>query len=117
MAQTTDHSSVPFDRTIEMDIGELTDDHEITVRVGDETFTGPVTRIDTYGESTDVERVVQYNISYKHKINGPGWEPWKAYLTEEPAGYYRVNLVLYNGAESKSRSRTLDQPDEIEIVR
>lgn len=114
MAQTTKHSSVPFDRTIETDIGELTDDHEITVRVGEETFTGPVTRIDTYGDSTDVERVVQFNISYKHRING-GWEPWKVYLVEEPAGVYRANLVLYNGEESNSRTRNLDAPDEIEI--
>lgn len=117
MAPTTEHSSVPFARTIERDIGELTEDYKITVTVGDETFAGPVTRIDTYSDAVDVERVVQFNMSYKHRINGPDWEPWKAYLVEEPAGIYRANLILYNGEESKSRSRNLDAPDEIVVDR
>lgn len=113
MAQATEHSSVPFDRTIETDIEELTESHEITVQTEGETFSGPVTRIDTYGDTTDVERVVQFNMNYKHKINGPDWEEWKAYLVEEPAGVYRANLMYYNG--TASRSRNLDAPDDISI--
>lgn len=114
MSETTEHDSVPFDRTIQKDIAGL-DDHEITITVGDETFSGPVTRIDTYGDSTDVERVVQFNMSFKHQIDGSDWTPWKVYLVEEPAGYYRANFVLYNG--DKSRSRNLDAPDEIDVTR
>lgn len=113
MAQTTEHSSVPFDRTIETDIGELTDGHEITLTVGRETFSGPVTRIDPYSDAVDVERVVQFNPSFKHRISGPDWVPWKAYLIEEPTGFYRANLVLFNG--DKSRTRNLDAPDEIVV--
>ena len=113
MAQTTETSSVPFDRTIKRDIPELTDNHELTLTVGEETFSGPVTRIDTYGDSTAVERVVQFNTSFKHQLDGPEWEPWKVYLVEEPAGYYRANLVLFNG--EKSRSRNLDAPEEIDV--
>lgn len=115
MAQTTEHSSVPFDRTVETDIDELTDDYEITVWAEGEAFSGSVARIDTYSDSTDVERVIQFNMNYKHYIDGPDWEPWKAYLVEEPAGVYRVNLVLYNG--DASTSRNLDAPDEISISR
>lgn len=112
MAQATDSSLVPFDRTVQRDIPELTDDHEITVAVDGETFQGPVVRVDTYGDTTDVERVVQFNMTYKHHIDGPDWEPWKAYLVEEQAGYYRVNVVLFDG--DKSRTRNLDTPVKIE---
>lgn len=103
------------DRTIRHDMPEIADDDRISITVKGETFTGPITRIDTYGETTDVERVVQFNTSFKYRIDGPDWEPWKVYLIEEPAGVYRVNLVLYNG--EISRSRTLDQPDEINVAR
>lgn len=113
MAQATD-SRVPFNRVVQRDIPELTEEHELAVTVGNETFSGPVVRIDIYGDSTDVERVVQFNMSYKHYIDGPGWEPWKAYLVEEPAGSYRVNVVLFNG--DKSRTRNLDAPDKIDIT-
>ncbi len=112
----TDHNGVcpvPFDRTIETDIPVLTDDHEITLTVGDETFNGPVVRIDTYSDAVDVERVVQFNVSYKHRIGGPDWEPWKVYLIEEPRGFYRATLVLFNG--DKSLTRNLDPPDEIAV--
>lgn len=114
MVQTTEHSSVPFDRTVQRDNPELTDDHEITVRAEGETFSGPVSRVDTYSDSVDVERVVRFNMSFKHHIDGPDWEPWKGYLIEEPADTYRVNVVLFNS--DKSRTRNLDQPDEIEIT-
>lgn len=112
MAQAT---QVNDDRSVRLDLPELTDNHEIMLRVGDETWSGPVTRIDTYGDTTDVERVVQFNPSFKHQIPGPDWEPWKVYLVEEPAGVYRANLVLFNG--EISRSRNLDQPDEIDVAR
>jgi hypothetical protein len=59
-------------------------------------------------------RVVQFNPTVKQQIDGPDWTPWKVYLVEEPAGVYRTNLVLSDG--SKSRSRTLDQPDEIDVA-
>lgn len=114
MAQTTNRK-VNDDRIIRQDIPNLTDNHEITVRVGEETYTGSVTRIDTYSDSADVERAVQFNMSFKHRIDGPDWELWKAYLIEEPAGCYRVNVVLYDGG--KSRTRNLAQPDEIDISR
>lgn len=102
------------DRLVEYDIGEITPDHTIAATVDDETFTGPVARIDTYGGTTDVERVIQFNISYKHYIDGPDWEPWKAYLVEEPAGIYRLNVVLYNGEASRTRNCTA--PSDITIT-
>ncbi|WP_248910053.1 hypothetical protein [Halocatena marina] len=113
MTQGTDTSRIPSDRTVYQDIPTLTDGHEITIVVSDETFTGPVGRVDTYGDSVAVERVVQFNMNYKHRIDGPSWTPWKAYLIEEPAECYRINVVLYNG--QASRTRTLDAPDEIHI--
>lgn len=103
------------DRLVNRDIGTLdADAHEITATVDGETFDGPVTRIDTYGDTTDVERVIQFNISYKHYIDGPDWKPWKAYLIEEPAGIYRLNVVYYN--EDASRTRNCTGPSEIEIA-
>lgn len=113
MTQGTDTSRIPYDRTVNRDISMLTDNHEIEIVVSDETFTGLVTRVDTYGNSVAVERVVQFNMNYKHHIDGPGWTPWKAYLIEEPAERYRINVILYNG--QASRTRTLDAPDEIDI--
>lgn len=107
--------AVNTDRTIQRDLPEMTDDDEITLSVGDETFIGRVRRIETYGKTTDVERVVQFNMNFKHQIDGPDWAPWKAYLVEEPAGVYRANLVLSDG--STSRSRNLAQPDEIDVAR
>lgn len=101
------------DRLVEYDIGEITKDHTITTGVDGETFSGPVTRIDSYGDTTDVERVVQFNMSYKHYIDGPDWEPWKAYLVEEPAGIYRLNVVFYNGEASRTRNCT--GPSEITV--
>lgn len=102
------------DRLVTLDIGTLdTDAHEITATVDGETFSGPVVRIDTYGDTTDVERVVQFNISYKHYIDGPDWELWKAYLVEEPVEIYRLNIVYYNGDASRTRNCT--GPSEIEI--
>lgn len=101
------------DRRIRLDLGPIAKDDGITATMADETFSGPVTRIDTYGDTVDVERVVQFNMSYKHKIDGPDWEPWRAYLVEEPAGIYRLNILLHNG--DVSRSRNLDAPDEIVV--
>lgn len=114
MTHTTDGNRIPIDRTVQRAIPKLTEEHEITVRAEGETFSGPVVRIDAYSDSVDVNRVVQFNITYKHHIDGTDWEPWKVYLIEEPADCYRVNVVLYNG--DKSRTHNLDQPDEIEIT-
>jgi hypothetical protein len=113
MAQATTQR-VNDDRIIRQDIPELSDNYEITARAEGETFAGSVTRIDTYGDTTDVERVVQFNMSFKHHIDGPDWVPWKAYLVEEPTGCYRINVILYNG--SRSRTRNLDAPDDIDVT-
>jgi hypothetical protein len=80
------------------------DSHEIAVSANRETFTGTVTRVDMYGETTDVERVINYTITFKHQIDGDAWVPWKAYLVEEPAGAYRLNVVESDG----HRSRTIN---------
>lgn len=99
------------DRLVALNIPELTEDHEITATVDGEMFNGPVIRIDTYSSAVDVERVVQFNISYKHYIDGPEWEPWKAYLVEEPAGIYRLNIVYFNGDASRTRNCTAPEID------
>lgn len=106
-------SQVNQDRAVSVDLGAINEDNEITVSVGDETFSGRVTRIDTYSDAVDVERVIQFNISFKQYLDEPEWEPWKAYLVEEPAEIYRVNVVLSDG--SKSRTRNLDAPNEIVV--
>lgn len=105
-------SQTNTDRLVAIDVGTVDKDDTITVTVDGETFTGPVTRIDTYGPTTDVERVVQFNMNFKHHIDGPEWVPWKAYLIEEPAGRYRLNVVESEG----NVSRTINQPAFDEIV-
>lgn len=108
-------SQVNPDRAVSVDLGDINKDNAITVSVSDETFSGPVTRIDSYSDGVDVERVIQFNISFKQYLDGPEWEPWKVYLVKEPAGVYRANLMLYDG--EKSRTRNLDAPDEIVVDR
>lgn len=102
-------------RLTSLDLPELIEDHQLIATVDGETFSGPVVRIDTYGDTVDVERVVQFNMNYKHRIDGPDWEPWKAYLIEEPVGIYRLNMVYYNGDASRTRNCTA--PSEINISR
>ncbi len=103
------------DRLVSLDLGVIDKDDTITAAVEDEIFTGPVAGIDTYGETVDVECVIQFNMNYKHRIDGPDWEPWKGFLIEEPAGIYRLNVVLYNGEASRTRNCT--GPSDITITR
>ncbi|RRJ28970.1 hypothetical protein [Halocatena pleomorpha] len=63
-------------------------------------------------DTVAVERVVQFNMTFKHRIDGPEWEPWKAYLIEEPEGRYRLNVVESEG----DVSRTINHPAPSEIV-
>lgn len=101
------------DRTATLTVPAMSDSHDISVSVGDDTFSGTVTRIDLYGESTDVERVINYTITFKHHIDGETFEPWKAYLIEEPAGQYRLNVLYSDG--SRSQTRNMDIPTSVSV--
>ena len=95
----------------ESEVPSVADRDEITVTVDEESFEGVVTRIDTYGETTDVERVINYTIRFKHRIAGDSYVPWKAYLIEEPTDEYRLNVVESDG----SRSRTISHSTPTEV--
>jgi hypothetical protein len=102
-------------RTTSLDVTQIDDSHDISVSVDTDTYTGTVTRVDTYGETTDVERVINYTITFKHNIDGPDWEEWKAYLVEEPAGEYRLNVVYSEG--NYSRTENKDAPTDVVVSR
>jgi DNA-binding transcriptional ArsR family regulator len=70
----------------------------VSVLVDGEAYTGSVRSVDTYGDTTDVERVVTIAFNVKHEIDeSDGWVPWKGFLVEEPASEYRFNLLESNG--------------------
>jgi hypothetical protein len=100
-------------RTALFDVPTVSDGQTITVAAGGNTFSGEITRVDEYGDTTDVERVVQFNMNFKHQIGGPDWEPWKAYLIEEPADEYRLNVVESDG--NVSRTDNMDAPTDISV--
>jgi hypothetical protein len=100
-------------RTTSFDVPSVSGGETITVTAGGKTFSGEITRVDTYGETTAVERVISYTITFKHQIAGDQWEPWKAYLIEEPAGEYHLNVVESDG--SVSRTDNMDAPTDVSV--
>jgi hypothetical protein len=100
-------------RTAPFDVPSVSGDEAVTVTAGRQTFSGEITRVDEYGETTAVERVISYTITFKHQITGEQWEPWKAYLIEEPVGEYRLNVIESDG--SVSRTDNMDAPTEVAV--
>jgi archaellum component FlaF (FlaF/FlaG flagellin family) len=100
-------------RTVSFDVPAVSDTQTITVAANGDTFSGEVTRIDTYSETTTVERVINYTITFKHHMEGDEWVPWKAYLIEEPAGIYRLNVVESDG--SRSRTHNFDTLTDVTV--
>lgn len=100
-------------RTAAFDIPSLSGGEMMSVSAGGEAFTGEITRVDTYGEKCEVERVISYTITFKHAIAGGEFEPWKAYLIEEPAGEYRLNVMESDGSVSRTENR--DAPTSLEV--
>lgn len=90
------------------------DTHEVTITAENETYAGPVTRVDTYSDSVDVERVVQFRLTEGHQPQD-GWELWRGYFVEEPEGIYRVTIQESQIDESGKRSMHLSGPDAIDI--
>lgn len=95
-------------------VPSVNDRDEITVTVtANDTFGGTITRVDEYGETTDVERVINYTITFKHQIVGDEWVPWKAYLIEEPSDEYRLNVIESDG--SVSRTKNYGRPATVSV--
>lgn len=91
-------------RTTACDVPPVSDGQTVTVTTRDDSFTGTVTRVDTYSETTTVERVINYTITFKHEIAGEQFEPWKAYLIEEPTDEYRLNVCYSDGSVSRTEN-------------
>ena len=85
----------------ELDVGDV-----ITLTIGSDSgetsISGSVKAIDTYTDKVEPERVVHISIRLKLDIDGGEWEAWKAYLIEEPAGEYRVNVMQSDGSGSRT---------------
>lgn len=101
-------------RISRLDVPAVESNDKIVAVAEGARYRGSVTRVDRYGETTDVERVVEFRLSDGHQPE-EGWELWKAYVVEEPAGIYRVTALENQLDGPGKRSIHLDAPSEIVV--